>query len=94
MATIQTTPTPEQAKWIKENFKNYTNKEIADKFGILEYKVSVWFKSLGLNKINRGKKRIKIRQKKFETPKQNRFPAQYSNISREQHVDRILSMNI
>ena len=81
-------PTPQQTEWIKENFKKYQNKDIAEKFKISEAMVSVWFKYVGVSKCRKQgyiKQQPETRQIKF-------LSSEYSNITREQHVDRILSM--
>jgi hypothetical protein len=92
----QKKPTPNQEQWLKENYKKFKNVEIAEKFSIPEYLVSTWLKDLGIKKIHKGsgKKRISYRQRQFENRKINRIAGIYSNITREQHIDRILSINI
>jgi hypothetical protein len=92
----QKKPTPNQEQWLKENYKKFKNAEIAERFTIPEYLVSVWLKNLGIKKIYKGsgKKRVPYRQRQFENSKINRVAGEYSNVTREQHVERILSMTI
>lgn len=81
------TLTTEKADWLKENFKQYKIAEIAEKLAVKEYIVSIWLKSLGLKKINRGANKPEGRQIKW-------LSSEYSNVTREQHIDRILAMNV
>lgn len=90
-----THPTPEQSEWIKENFMKTRNSEIAKKFVITEKRVAEWLKLLGLKKEKRvfaGRKCIKTDEIKNKPIRW--LSSEYSNVTREQHVERILSMNI
>jgi hypothetical protein len=89
--------TPEKSEWLKSNYKKFRNIDLVAELDITEYQLSICFKEFGLKKINRvpgGKKKDKKNQEKFEHPKRNWLPGQYSNFTREQHVERILSMTI
>lgn len=85
---IPTTPTPETAEWLKENFKKYKNAELAARFNVPEYAISTWFKALGLKKLNR------VSGHKKESRQIKWLSNEYSNQTREQHVNRILNMQL
>jgi hypothetical protein len=89
--------TPEQTCWIKENYKQVKIIEIADRYGVSEYRAKVWLNQLGLKKPNRvytRNKKEKKNQAQIEVRKRKWIPGSYSNVTREQHIDRILSMNV
>jgi hypothetical protein len=64
--------------------------------GVSLYRIYYWFKLLGIKKINKsiGFKKVKKRGYKFENREIESLPAEYAQLTREQHVSRILSMNI
>lgn len=92
-------PTPEQTAWLKENFRLYSNEHLAEKLKVPVNRLTGWMKLLGLRKretvrkigvINYKKKRINPGpEKKIKRP-----PADHTNLSREQHVERILKMEM
>lgn len=81
-------PTETQAEWLKENFRNFSNEQIADKFKISKAMVSVWFSHIGISKCKKKgyfKESAENRQIKW-------LNREYSNVTVYQHVERILSM--
>lgn len=87
-------PNEKQTKWLKKNFKKYYNSEIAERFDISESMVSVWLKHVGLTKCNK-KEQYETGKKKWNKKQENIWlSSEYSNVSRLQHVERILSINI
>jgi hypothetical protein len=94
-----TRPTPEKAEWLKNNYRLYTNRHLADKLNIPEARLTHWLQLLGLRKRKEVRKlaysvpKKKIKNKGPE-PTVTRLKADHTNVSREQHVERILKMEL
>lgn len=93
-------PTPTQTEWLKDNYRLYSNRHLAEKLSIPENRLTFWLKLLGLRKRKEGQrvamcvyqKKKKINPGPEKTIK--RLKPDHTNISREQHVERILNMNL
>lgn len=97
MAHLQRKPTTKQEKWIRENYLNVRNIDIATKYKINKEKVAVWLKLLGLSKGKRvylRKENTKRKKKKHVNEPIKWLSREYSNVTRDQHIDRILSIKI
>lgn len=92
-------PTPEQSEWLKNNYRLYNNDHLAERLNIPVSRLTHWLRLLDLRKqkvvrkIGEVKARPKLvnpgPEKKMKHP-----PADHTNISREQHVERILNMEM
>jgi uncharacterized protein YjcR len=92
-----THPTPSQAEWLKNNFMFFKNAELAEKLGVTENKVTNWLLSLGLRKRKAKRKLGAIVKKKVNLgpePTITRLKADHQNMSREQHIERILKIEL
>jgi hypothetical protein len=93
-------PTPDQKQWLKDNYKLYTNANLADKLGIPEHRLTLWLRLMGLKKRRSDRKFIvkPVYKKRNVTPVPEttikRPKPDHTNISREQHVERILNMTL
>jgi hypothetical protein len=90
-------PTPDQKEWLQANYRLYTNAHLAQKLGIPEPRLALWLKLMGLKKRNGlrkyalvGVKKKKVNPGPDKTIK--RLKPDHTNVSREQHVERILNM--
>lgn len=89
--------TEDQKKFIKDNYHNHTHEQIAVKLGVSVMSIQGYcyrngYKKYQLYKVSAPpKKRVII--VKTETYIK-RPPAQYSNISREQHVEKWINTDI
>lgn len=95
---MKTHPTPEQIEWLKNNFMFFKNTELAEKMNITESRLTHWLLSLNLRK--RAEKRAigGSVKKKIRNPGPEktikRLKADHTNISREQHIERILNSTL
>lgn len=99
-------PTAEQEAWIRKYYNNYTRKVLATKLKVGIRVLRAWLNDMGIEK--KGPKvagkptpapvfdpPAEKEIIRYEPPvKQPRPPAIYSNVSREQHIDRWLNTNI
>lgn len=90
--TKEKTILPEVEKYIRDNMKTKTIKAIAAELGLSRTMTYNMVVQLGIT--DRVKKPYHYPKDNFEKPKMKRHPAVYSNISREQHVDKWLNVNI
>lgn len=93
-----TKPTPSQIAWLKENFRLYNNCHLAEKLDIPVTRLTLWLKDLNLRKRDE-RRRLGVVQpnKKVNLGPEKtikRSKADHTNVSREQHVERILKMEI
>jgi hypothetical protein len=97
MAKTTHTPTKEQSKWIKENYLKVRNIDIANRYGITQKKASDWLSFLGLRKEKRvyaGRKDYGKYKRQFKNQPIKFLSSEYSNVTRDQHVDRILAIKL
>jgi hypothetical protein len=99
-------PTTEQEAWIRKYYNNYTRKVLATKLKVGIRVLRAWLKDMNIEKKGPKAKGIPAPAPLFDPPaakeiirfeapvKQPRPPAIYSNVSREQHIDRWLNTNI
>lgn len=93
-------PTTDQSNWLKENYRLYRNPHLAEKLGIPEHRITLWLRLLGLRKrkgerkndfyVYQTKKKVKPGPEKTI----KRLKPDHTNISREQHIERILNMEL
>lgn len=88
-----TTLTTTQQQFIRDNYKTMLYKDIATSIGTTEGKVQYFCYSHNLRKqVRKGRGRRYIRQPIPAPVKTGKhWPADHTNISREQHVERILN---
>ena len=94
-------PDKKQQKWLSENYKRYSNQQLAEKFKISYAMVSVWLKHCGLKKVQMPDRYHTIKTKRYtkRTPEPESrqikwLSSEYSNVTREQHIERILSIQL
>jgi hypothetical protein len=95
MGKLATDPTPEQIEWLKSNYKNMTVKQISKDMRISSGRITRWLKMLSLKKYRVCTGRV-VKKKKIEHKNQPiaHLSREYSNVTREEHVARILSIKI
>jgi uncharacterized protein YjcR len=87
-------PNLEQTKWLNENYNRVRNCDIAAKFNISINNVVSWLNFLGLKKERRvyaGRKSNAKEKRKYVNKPIERLSSEYSNVTREQHVERWLN---
>lgn len=96
--STNTHPTPTQIEWLKTNYLFFKNSELADKLGVNENRVTHWLLSLGLRKRKEKRTLGAVVKKRIKNPGPEptikRLKADHTNVSREQHIERILKMEL
>lgn len=88
-------PTPDQVEWLKNNYRLYSNFHLAEKMGVTEHRVQHWLRLYHLRKrklVPRAQSNKRVNKGIESTIKHP--PGDHTNISREQHVERILNTRI
>lgn len=92
-------PTPDQKEWLQANYRLYTNAHLAERLNIPEPGLTLWLKLLGLRK-RKGQRKyaaVVVKKKKVNPGPEKtikRLKPDHTNVSREQHVERILNMEL
>lgn len=90
--------TADQKQYMDRNWKQWTHEAMADHLKLNVNIVSNYCLEMGYRKKSRTRSVAKSPKRLLnpapEPPKIKRWPANYSNISRDQHIDRILNMAI
>jgi hypothetical protein len=90
-------PTPEQSKWLQENYLTNRNKDIADRFIITQKRVAEWLALLGLvrqKRVYAGRKNYSKKRKPSVNKQIIELSSEYSNKTVYQHIDRILNSKL
>lgn len=91
------TPTPNQSEFLIKNFRMYSIDHLARLLNVKPWRISYWLKLLDLRKISARRKLCEKKAlKKRIIPAPERKPikrpaAEYSNTSREQHIEKWLN---
>lgn len=83
-----------QEAYIREHYMSMFHREIAAELGIKEAQVAYFCRMNNLRKTKPKPFKKKYRREMIPAPVKigNHWPADHHNVSREQHVDRILNM--